>query len=100
MSGLATGIAMLRNTTKLRICVLLLGLVFLAAQFHLCAELTTANGTTHFCPYCATAGAAIVALAPSIALAPTNALVESVRPLVLASVDIWFSIAPRAPPSL
>ena len=91
---------MLRNTTKLRLCVLLVGLVFLAAQFHLCAELTTANGTTHFCPYCATTGAAVVASSPSIALAPANALVESAPSLVLAPVDVWFSISPRAPPSL
>ncbi len=91
---------MLRNTSKLRICALLLGLVFLAAQFHFCADLTSASGASHFCPYCATAGVAIAASAPSIGLAPANAPIELAPAQVLASVDVWFSIAPRAPPSL
>ena len=91
---------MLRNTAKLRLCVVLIGLVFLAAQFHLCTELTSANGTSHFCPYCATTGAAIAPSAPSLVLAPANAFVEFAPKLVPASTDICFSIAPRAPPSL
>jgi hypothetical protein len=91
---------MLRNRSKLPICALLLGLVFLAAQFHFCADLTSANGTSHFCPFCAAAGAAIAASAPSIGLAPAHAPVELTPAQVLASADVWFSIAPRAPPSL
>ena len=91
---------MLRNTGKLRICALLLGLVFLAAQFHFCADLTSGTGTSHFCPFCATAGAVIATNAPAIGLAPANAPVELIPPQVLASADVCFSIAPRAPPSL
>ena len=91
---------MLPNVNKLRICALLLGLVFLAAQFHFCADLTSANGTSHFCPFCATAGAAVATSVPSISLAPANAPVELTPAQVLASAEVWFSIVPRAPPSL
>ena len=90
---------MLRNTRQLRVCALLLGLVFLAAQFHFCADLTY-SGASHFCPYCATAGVAMAAAAPAIGPAPANAPIEMAPPEVFASADVWFSIAPRAPPSL
>jgi hypothetical protein len=91
---------MLRNTSKIRLCALLLGLVFLAAQFHFCADLTSAKSASHFCPFCATAGVAIATTAPTIGLAPVNAPVELAPSQVLVSAEVWFSIAPRAPPSL
>ena len=89
---------MLRNAGKVRICALLLGLVFLAAQFHFCADLT--SGTSHFCPFCATTGAAIATAVPTIGLAPAIVPVELAPAQVLASTDVWFNIAPRAPPLL
>ena len=89
-----------RHVRKLRIYAFLLGLVFLAAQFHFCADLTSANGVSHFCPFCAAAGTAIAASAPSIGVAPANARFEWAPAQVLASAEVWFSIAPRAPPSL
>jgi len=91
---------MQRSTTQLRIAVLLVGLVFLAAQFHLCTELTSAGGVSHFCPYCATAGAAIASSAPTLGLAPANLLLDFSPAQVVASTDVPFSIAPRAPPWL
>lgn len=91
---------MLHNAGKFRIYALLLGLIFLAAQFHFCADLTSTTGASHFCPYCATTGAAIAASAPSISLAPAHAPVEFAPTQVFASVDVWFNIAPRAPPVL
>jgi len=90
---------MLHRAGKLSVCALLLGLVFLAAQFHFCADLASANGTSHFCPFCATAGAAIAASAPAIGLAPAIAPVEGTPTHTLVSTDAWFSIAPRAPPA-
>lgn len=84
----------------MRICAVLLGLVFLAAQFHFCADVTSANGASHFCPFCATAGAAMAAYAPAIGLAPANTPVERTATQVHVSTDAWFSIVPRAPPSL
>lgn len=77
-----------------------LGLVFLAAQFHLCADLSTAGSGWHFCPYCASTGAAIEAPAPAIFIAPANAPFESVPAQIRASAGVRFSIAPRAPPAL
>jgi hypothetical protein len=90
---------MLRDWSKLRVGALLLGFVFLAAQFHFCADLTSATGTSHVCPFCATTGAAIAPSAPLIGLAPANAAVEWTPPQQLVSTDAWFTIAPRAPPS-
>ena len=91
---------MLRSAGKLRFYALLLGLIFLAAQFHFCADLTSTAAASHFCPYCATTGAAIAASAPSISLAPAQAPVEFSPSQVFASADAWFNVAPRAPPSL
>jgi hypothetical protein len=91
---------MLRNWSKSRICVLALGLVFLVAQLHFCADLGAADGASHFCPFCATAGAAVATSVPVIGLAPGNAPVEWTATRVLASADVCFSIAPRAPPSV
>ena len=88
------------RSSHLRIGALLLGLVFLAAQFHFCADLATATGAPHFCPFCATAGAVIATSAPAIGLAPVNAPVEGTATQILVSTDAWFSIAPRAPPLL
>jgi len=91
---------MLRNSAKLRLAVLLVGLVFLAVRFHLCTELTSANSASHFCPHCATASAAIAASAPSFGLAPANTFVECAPGPFHASTDAWFRITLRAPPSL
>jgi hypothetical protein len=90
----------LHDTSKIRVLALLLGLVFLAAQFHFCADLTSANSTSHFCPFCATAGSAIATALPTIGLAPANAQVDFVPTRVLVSPGVWYSISPRAPPSL
>jgi len=91
---------MLQTNSKIRTCALLLGLVFLAAQFHFCADLTSANSASHFCPFCATAGAAIAASIPTIGLAPANTPVELAPGQFSVCAAVWFSISPRAPPSL
>jgi hypothetical protein len=90
-----------RSTGKIRVCLLLLGLVFLAAQFHFCADLTAANnGGPHFCPFCATAGVAIATSIPTIGLAPAIVPMELMPAQVVISAEATFSISPRAPPSL
>jgi hypothetical protein len=85
---------------RLVLVALLLGLVFLAAQFHFCADLTVGRASSHFCPFCSTAGSAVTPQSPNITIVPvTNSLV------ILAVFSIIFTllprpISPRAPPSL
>jgi len=76
-----------------------LALVFLAAQFHFCADFTPGSAS-HFCPFCATAGAAIAASAPTIGFAPANAQIELPSGPFAISPGALLSLSPRAPPSL
>jgi hypothetical protein len=89
---------MLQITGKTRIFALLLGIVFLAAQFHFCADLS-AGSNAHFCPFCSTAGVAIAAQTPILGVAPIMARLEILSAQVLFSPEIALSISPRAPPA-
>ena len=88
------------NRHRLIFVALLLGVIFLVAQFHFCADLTLGPASAHFCPFCSTAGSAVTPQSPGIAVVPvTNSLV------ILAVFSIVFTllprpISPRAPPSL
>lgn len=85
---------------RLVLVALLLGVIFLAAQFHFCADLTLGSAGSHFCPFCSTAGAAVTPQSPNITIVPvTNSLV------ILAVFSLLLTllprpISPRAPPSL
>jgi hypothetical protein len=90
------------NLSRLRILALLLGIVFLAAQFHFCADLTSDSASSsHMCPFCAAAGSAMVAQSPNVAIVPPvmNRL-ESPAVVFLISAAIPRATSPRAPPSL
>jgi hypothetical protein len=80
--------------------VLLLGIVFLAGQFHFCADRSSEPFATHVCPFCATAGSAIPTSAPSIAIIPILNRVESPTVALEISSDAPRTTSPRAPPSL
>ena len=88
------------NTHRLRIIALLLGVIFLAAQFHYCADVTAGSTGSHICPLCSTAGSVIAPQAASISIAPIVHRLEAV--VVVASVSLVLprSTSPRAPPSL
>ena len=96
---LTVSITMLRVMGKKQVCALLLGMVFLAAQFHFCADLSAGNNE-HFCPFCSTAGVAIAAQTPNLGVAPVVARLETLPAQVLFSTEIALSISPRAPPVL
>ena len=85
---------------NLGLLALLFALVFLGAQLHYCADLTSAPSGTHICPVCSAVGAAVVTPAPSITV------VSQVRPLevfahaVASSPEIPRATSPRAPPAI
>jgi hypothetical protein len=88
------------GTSRAKIWAILLALVFLAAQFHFCADLSAGNAGGHFCPFCSTAGVAIATYVPVLELAPVAARLE-VHPVEApVSTGTAHSISPRAPPAL
>jgi hypothetical protein len=80
--------------------IFLLAILFLAGQFHLCAD-TSANGfASHTCPFCATAGSAVFTPVPSMAMIPVLSKLEIVAVAFELSTDVARTTSPRAPPSL
>ena len=88
------------KTQRIRILALLLGVIFVGAQFHFCSELTATPSASHLCPVCSTAGSAVAMQSPSIAIVPSMHRLE-VAPLVVSiSSAAPRATAPRAPPTL
>jgi hypothetical protein len=88
------------NLHGLRLIALLLGIIFLAAQFHMCADLTSGPANPHMCPICSVAGSMVVTQSPAITTIPlVNRLEISVTPVSL-SFELPRAISPRAPPAL
>jgi hypothetical protein len=87
--------------TLCRACLaLLLGVVFLTAQFHFCADLTSDPTSSHTCPFCTAAGSAMVAQSPSVVIVPVTNRLENRAVVFLISTAIPRATSPRAPPSL
>jgi hypothetical protein len=80
--------------------IFVLALLFLAGQFHLCADTNAGGYASHICPFCATAGSAIYAPALSMAMIPVLTKLEIVAVAFEISVDVARTTSPRAPPSL
>jgi len=92
---------MFTNSSRTRVCVLLLGIVFLAAQFHFCADLNAGpEGSSHPCQICSTAGSAITTQTLSLAIVPVVGRLEVLAKVLCPSVAVPTSTSPRAPPSL
>jgi len=86
-------------TERARVLVLLLGIVFLVAQFHFCADLTVSSSASHFCPTCSTVGSVIATQTPGIAIVPVMNRLE-IAPLVVSGFSaVPRAISPRAPPA-
>ena len=93
-------ISMPSRTHRLRLLALFLGIIFLAAQFHMCADLTPGPTGSHMCPICSVAGSMVITQSPAITTIPlVNRLEISVKP-VLLSFALPRAISPRAPPAL
>jgi hypothetical protein len=80
--------------------VCLLALLFLAGQFHLCADTNAGGYASHTCPFCATVGSAIFTPSPSVAMIPILTKLEIVAVAFELSTDVARTTSPRAPPSL
>jgi hypothetical protein len=80
--------------------IFVLAFLFLASQFHLCADANTGGFASHFCPFCATTGSAIFMPALNIAMIPVLSRLETAAVSFEISVEVSRLTSPRAPPSL
>jgi hypothetical protein len=88
------------KTQRIRILALLLGIVFLGAQFHFCADLTAAPSASHICPICSAVGSVVATQSPSIAVVPVMNRLE-VAPLITSVFSaVPRATSPRAPPAV
>ena len=55
---------------RVRLLALLLGFIFLGAQFHFCMDLSASPSATHFCPVCSVVGSAVTTQAPRVTTPP------------------------------
>jgi hypothetical protein len=91
---------MLANPHRLRTCALLLGIIFLAAQFHFCADLNSGPGGPHPCQLCSTASSAVATHTLTLAIVPVVGRLEVFAKVLIPSVEASRATSPRAPPSL
>jgi hypothetical protein len=80
--------------------VVVLAILFLAGQFHFCADTTSGALASHICPLCATAGSAILSPELSMAMIPVLHRLEVAAVAFEISIDVSRTTSPRAPPSL
>lgn len=85
---------------RIRILALLLGVVFLGAQFHFCTDLNSTPSASHICPVCSTAGFAIATHSPSIDIVPITNRLEIASAVISISSTFPRATSPRAPPAL
>ena len=87
------------RANKLTFVALLLAVLFLAAQFHQCADLTSNSSATHVCPVCSAAGTVVTPESPLITFVSTETtFVAQPAPRVVSS-NIPNAASPRASPS-
>jgi hypothetical protein len=85
---------------RIRILALLLGVIFLGAQFHFCVDWTTTPSASHICPVCSTTGSVVAAQSANFAFVPVMNRLE-VAPLVVPVSSAGpRATSPRAPPAL
>ena len=88
------------RTHKLAFVALLLSLLFLAAQFHQCADLSSNSAASHVCPVCSVAATVVKSEAPVIAFVSTETpFVAQASPRVISS-HIPYAASPRASPAV
>jgi hypothetical protein len=84
----------------MRVCALLLGIIFLAAQFHFCADLNSGPLGSHPCQLCFTAGTAVTTETLDLAVVPVVDRLEVFAKILSPSVEVQRTTSPRAPPAL
>jgi hypothetical protein len=83
----------------MRVFALLLGIMFLAAQFHLCADLNSGPNGSHPCQLCSTAGAAVTTHTLHLAVVPVVDRLEVFATTLFPLVEVSRTTSPRAPPA-
>jgi hypothetical protein len=86
--------------SRYQLVAVLLGVIFLAAQFHFCADVTSSPCGSHICPVCSTAGSAVASQSPRIAMVPIANRLVVFTTIFAVSPDLPRAISPRAPPAL
>jgi hypothetical protein len=86
---------------RVRLVALLLGIIFLGAQFHFCTDLSASASpsATHFCPVCSAAGSVVAMQSPTVALIPATHRLEVVSLVLRVSSAFPRAVSPRAPPA-
>ena len=85
---------------RIRILSLFLGVIFLGAQFHFCADLTGVPSATHICPLCSSAGSVVATQSPVIAIMTVADWLEAAPLVGSVSSAVPRATSPRAPPAL
>src|SRR5467141_3332816 len=88
------------KSQRIRILALLLGVIFLGAQFHFFTHLTATPSASHLCPVCSTAGSVVAAESPNTAIVPITNRLEVVPLVASVSSAVPRSTSPRAPPAV
>lgn len=91
---------MFPHPKKARFWALLLGIVFLAAQFHFCADLNSGPAGSHPCQICSTAGTAVTTTAVNLAVIPVVHRLEVFAQVFAPALEVSRATSPRAPPAL
>jgi len=91
---------MLANPSRTRVCALLLGIIFLAAQFHFCADPNSGASGSHPCQLCSTAGSVVATQTLNLAVVPVVDRLEVFAKVLFPSVEVQRTTSPRAPPAL
>ena len=91
------------KANRVRLVALLLGIIFLGAQFHFCTDLSASASSpsaTHFCPVCSVVGSAVTTQSPTVALIPAANRLDVVSVVLVDSSAFPRATSPRAPPAL
>ena len=90
---------MFGKTRQIYFLAILLGIVFLGAQLHCCADLGSNTSDSHVCPICSTAATAISTPFVIMAMAPVINRLVVLSEVPILSVLVFRNVAPRAPPA-
>jgi hypothetical protein len=91
---------MFANPYRMRVCALLLGIIFLAGQFHFCGDLNSGPSGSHPCQLCSTAGSVVTTETLDLAVVPVIDRLEVFAKSLSPSVEVQRTTSPRAPPAL
>ena len=86
------------NRLNHRVIGLLLLVLFIGAQVHILSDLD--SGQTHLCPVCSVLSFAILLALPVLYSLPVLGRAEFRKQVAIASLVVYRSISPRAPPCL